>query len=145
MYSTNFTHQIKNEVQYETRSIVLGEQHFRRILTTYLAYYHRSRTHLSLDKDAPESRDVQPSKQGKVGGVPRSGWSSSSVTNGGPLSPNTVHLMILMASLRLMGAMLSILRGRSGKLLIFLLTPRGLRRVRLETTRSSRISASTLS
>ena len=53
--------------------------------------------------------------------------------------------MILMAFLRLMGAMLSILRGRSGKLLIFLLTPRGLRRVRLETTLSSRISASTLS
>jgi transposase InsO family protein len=42
--------------------IVLGEQHLRRILTSYFAYYHRSRTHLSLDKDAPESRAVQPSK-----------------------------------------------------------------------------------
>ena len=42
--------------------IVLGEQHLRRILTSYFAYYHRSRTHLSLDKDAPESRPVQPSK-----------------------------------------------------------------------------------
>ena len=34
--------------------IVLGEQHLRRILKSYFSYYHRSRTHLSLDKDAPE-------------------------------------------------------------------------------------------
>ena len=46
--------------------IVLGEQHLRRILTSYLAYYHRSRTHLSLDKDTPESRAVQPPKLGTV-------------------------------------------------------------------------------
>lgn len=60
-------------------------------------------------------------------------------------SPNTVHLMILMAFLRSRGAILSILRGRNGKLLIFLLTPRGLRRFRLETTLSCKISASTRS
>ena len=36
-------------------------------------------------------------------------------------------------------------RGRNGKLLIFRLTPRGIRRPRLDTTRSSRISASTAS
>ena len=35
-------------------------------------------------------------------------------------------------------------RGRSGKLLIFRLTPRRLRRLRLDTTRSSRISSSTV-
>jgi putative transposase len=46
--------------------IVLGEQHLRRILTSYFAYYHRSRTHLSLDKDPPETRAVQPSKFGTV-------------------------------------------------------------------------------
>ena len=40
--------------------IVLGQMHLRRILKSYFAYYHRSRTHLSLGKDAPEPRDVQP-------------------------------------------------------------------------------------
>ena len=33
--------------------IVLGEAHLRRILTKYAAYYNESRTHRSLDKDAP--------------------------------------------------------------------------------------------
>lgn len=36
--------------------IVLSEAHLRRILRTYLAYYHRSRTHLALDRDAPDRR-----------------------------------------------------------------------------------------
>jgi transposase InsO family protein len=40
--------------------IVLGEQHLRRILREYLEYYHGSRTHLSLDKDAPEPRAREP-------------------------------------------------------------------------------------
>jgi putative transposase len=33
--------------------IMLGERHLRRILTAYAGYYHGSRTHLSLAKDAP--------------------------------------------------------------------------------------------
>ena len=33
--------------------IVLNEGHLRRILTSYLIYYHESRTHLSLAKDTP--------------------------------------------------------------------------------------------
>jgi transposase InsO family protein len=53
--------------------IILGEQHLRRILTSYLAYYHRSRTHLSLDKDAPEPRVVQSSKLGTVVELPEVG------------------------------------------------------------------------
>ena len=39
--------------------VVFGEQHLRRILTGYFAYYHGSRTHLSLSKDAPTPRRVQ--------------------------------------------------------------------------------------
>jgi putative transposase len=42
-------------------------------LGRYLAYYHRSRTHLSLDKDAPEPRDVQPPKLGEVVEIPEVG------------------------------------------------------------------------
>ena len=32
--------------------IVFSEAHLRRLLTAYFSYYHRSRTHLSLSKDA---------------------------------------------------------------------------------------------
>ncbi len=35
---------------------VLTETHLRRILTGYFAYYHCTRTHLSLDKDVPDVR-----------------------------------------------------------------------------------------
>jgi transposase InsO family protein len=41
--------------------IVLGEQHLRRILKTYADYYNGVRTHRSLNKDAPVSRQVRRS------------------------------------------------------------------------------------
>jgi transposase InsO family protein len=41
--------------------IVLGEEHLRRILKNYAAYYNGVRTHRSLNKDAPISRTVQRS------------------------------------------------------------------------------------
>jgi putative transposase len=40
--------------------IVRSEHHLRRILKSYFEYYHRSRTHLSLTKDAPEPKAIQP-------------------------------------------------------------------------------------
>ncbi|MDQ3686436.1 MAG: integrase core domain-containing protein, partial [Acidobacteriota bacterium] len=46
--------------------IVLSESHLRRFLRSYFEYYHRSRTHLSLLKDAPEPRPVQSAAMGKV-------------------------------------------------------------------------------
>jgi putative transposase len=46
--------------------IVLNENHLRRILKSYFEYYHRSRTHLSLAKDAPEPRAKQPQELGVV-------------------------------------------------------------------------------
>jgi hypothetical protein len=36
-------------------------------------YYHRSGTHLSLDKDTPEGRAVQPGGTGKIVAFPRVG------------------------------------------------------------------------
>jgi putative transposase len=36
--------------------IILNDWHLRRLLRAYLAYYHRSRTHLGLSKDAPDGR-----------------------------------------------------------------------------------------
>jgi putative transposase len=46
--------------------IVLDEGSLRRILASYFDYYHRSRTHLSLGKDSPETRPVQPPEIGPV-------------------------------------------------------------------------------
>ena len=46
--------------------LMLGEKHLRRVLNEYLAYYHESRTHLGLGKDAPELRTVQPLDAGPV-------------------------------------------------------------------------------
>ena len=39
--------------------IVFGETHLRRIVGVYAAYYNESRTHRSLDKDAPFHRAIQ--------------------------------------------------------------------------------------
>ena len=48
--------------------IVLGETHLRQVLKYYVRYYNESRTHLSLDKDAPFSRGVQVS--GRIATIP---------------------------------------------------------------------------
>ena len=39
--------------------VVLGEDHLRRVLKAYAAYYNGFRTHLSLAKDAPTHRPIQ--------------------------------------------------------------------------------------
>ena len=39
--------------------MILGEEHLRRVLHAYAAYYNELRTHLSLDKDSPNRRPVQ--------------------------------------------------------------------------------------
>ena len=46
--------------------IILGERHLKRVLSSYLAYYHGARTHLSLAKDAPDGREVQSIEKGRV-------------------------------------------------------------------------------
>ena len=53
--------------------IVLGEAHLGAILKSYFAYYHRARTHLSLGKDAPEPRPVQPPSAGAIVAFPEVG------------------------------------------------------------------------
>src|SRR6476646_482843 len=40
--------------------IVVGERHLRHVLLSYMNYYNEARTHLSLDKDAPVPRAVEP-------------------------------------------------------------------------------------
>ncbi|MBA3356691.1 MAG: transposase [Pyrinomonadaceae bacterium] len=46
--------------------IVLYESSLRRILRAYFQYYEHSRTHLALEKDAPEFRAIQPPELGAV-------------------------------------------------------------------------------
>jgi transposase InsO family protein len=53
--------------------IVLGKHHLRRILNSYVDYYNEARTHLSLDKDAPEVRPTYPPRNGKVVELKRAG------------------------------------------------------------------------
>jgi putative transposase len=53
--------------------IVLNEQHLRRLLAEYMAYYHRYRTHLSLEMDCPEPRPVEPPEAGAVLAIPEVG------------------------------------------------------------------------
>jgi transposase InsO family protein len=53
--------------------IVLNERHLRRILGSYFEYYHGSRTHLSLQRNAPIPRAVEPRQLGQVISFPQVG------------------------------------------------------------------------
>ena len=53
--------------------IVLTAAGLRRVLTEYIAYYSRTRTHLGLNKDAPVTRPVASSTAGCVIAVPAVG------------------------------------------------------------------------
>ena len=46
--------------------IILSQRHLHRVLARYVSYYHHSRTHLSLAKDAPMPRRVQDVTEGDV-------------------------------------------------------------------------------
>jgi putative transposase len=46
--------------------IVINRAHLRRVLRSYITYYHGVRTHLSLEKDAPTPRRVQFAAEGGV-------------------------------------------------------------------------------
>ena len=45
--------------------IIFDEHHLRAVLSSYFHYYHRTRTHLSLNKDCPQPRPVQLPSAGK--------------------------------------------------------------------------------
>src|SRR5437899_11640759 len=79
--------------------LVLGERHLRRILARYFEYYHRARTHLSLDKDAPDARAVELSDAGRIVEIPEVGGlhhryvrrAAEFRTVGPHLPPNSLH------------------------------------------------------
>ncbi len=53
--------------------IVLNERSLHQHLQAFTSYYHRSRTHLGLQKDTPEPRPVQPAEAGPVISIPEVG------------------------------------------------------------------------
>jgi len=53
--------------------IVLSERHLKWILRSYFEYYHESRTHLSLNRNSPIKRKVDPPENGKVIAIPQVG------------------------------------------------------------------------
>src|SRR5437899_5713512 len=65
--------------------LVLGERHLRRTLARYFAYYHRARTQLSLDKDAPHGRRIERPKLGRVIPIREVGWPPPSLRPTGRL------------------------------------------------------------
>jgi putative transposase len=53
--------------------IVFNEGSLYRHVQSFVDYYHESRTHLSLEKDTPGRRPVQPPESGRVIARPQVG------------------------------------------------------------------------
>ena len=53
--------------------IVFNEAGLYRYLKSFVAYYHETRTHLSLEKDTPANRSVHPPELGQVVALPQVG------------------------------------------------------------------------
>ena len=53
--------------------VVFGPDSLQRHLRAFIAYYHRTRTHLGLAKDAPLPRPVQKADDGRVVAIPEVG------------------------------------------------------------------------
>jgi len=53
--------------------IIANERGLRRVLHAYVEYYMKSRTHLSLDKDAPVPRSVASRDDGDIVAISHAG------------------------------------------------------------------------
>ena len=53
--------------------IAVDEVQLRRVLRSYVEYFHDDRTHLGLDKDTPSGREAEGPKMGKIVALPRVG------------------------------------------------------------------------
>jgi hypothetical protein len=51
--------------------VILNARHLKQTLSSYFAYYHGSRTHLGLDKQCPQPRQV--SSVGRIVNIPHLG------------------------------------------------------------------------
>jgi transposase InsO family protein len=46
--------------------VILNERHLKRLLSSYLDYFHPWRTHQSLDRDAPNGRAIRPAEAAQI-------------------------------------------------------------------------------
>ena len=53
--------------------IVMNERHLHDLLSSYVEYYNKYRTHRSLNYDSPETRQVEPPGTGKIIAIPQVG------------------------------------------------------------------------
>ena len=53
--------------------VILNEMSLRRLMASYIDYYHATRCHLSLGKDSPDGRAVQPPEMGRIIALPKVG------------------------------------------------------------------------
>ncbi len=53
--------------------IAINERQLRRVVQSYVDYYHEDRTHLGLEKDTPQERSIAPPEMGEVVAIPRLG------------------------------------------------------------------------
>lgn len=53
--------------------MVFSESSLYRHLVSFVSYYHRSRTHLGLQKDTPDGRPVQGPEAGRIVSIPEVG------------------------------------------------------------------------
>jgi putative transposase len=55
--------------------IILNERHLKRLMSSYLLYYHEDRTHLGLAKDTPAGRptEIRSARENKIQPFPRLG------------------------------------------------------------------------
>ena len=54
-------------------TIVFNERHLHRVLTEYMHYYNKYRTHLGLGKDCPEPRAIEHPDSGVIKSEPTVG------------------------------------------------------------------------
>ena len=54
-------------------AIVLNQKHLHKILTLYREYYLKARPHLSLSKNSPNPRKIEPKSKGRVIAIPQVG------------------------------------------------------------------------
>jgi len=55
--------------------IIQNERHLKRLMSSYLLYYHEDRTHLGLAKDTPAGRpaEIHSAREGQIQSLPRLG------------------------------------------------------------------------
>src|SRR5262249_24461530 len=53
--------------------IIFSERHLRHVLSSYFQYHHDTRTHLSLGKECPRPRPIQPLSAGNIIAFPEVG------------------------------------------------------------------------